>query len=173
MKKNLLIFALFISLCSFSQTETPFVIQHCRDTMTDKEYCFSEKKLICLNPEKTMGFYILPMFKNENGAMVNNGLTCKNFNVGNCNEKDSLIFLFEDGTKITVVSWNKFNCEGNSYFDNNDKLLKKLSSQNLTTVRFTNGRSLKSFTYNLDESQKRYFISAYTNYKIVEIDCSK
>ena len=173
MKKNLLIFALLISLSSLAQTETPFVIQHCRDTMTDKEYCFSEKKLLCYNDEKTMGFAILPMFKHQNGVMVNNGLTCKSYGIGSCNEGDSLIFLFEDGTKITVVSWNKFNCDGKSYFDNNDKLLKKLSSQNLTTVRFTNGRSLDSFTYTLNESQKRYFVSAYTNYKIVEIDCSK
>ncbi len=168
----LLNFALLISLCSFAQTETPFIIQHCKDNMTDKEYYFSEKKLICSNAEKTKGFSILPMFKVVNGLMVTNGLSLKNVNIGNCDEKDNLIFLFEDGTKTTVTSWNKFNCEGNAYFDLDDDLKKKLASQILTTIRFTNGRSLESLTYTLNESQKKYFVKAYTDYKIVEIDCS-
>ena len=55
MKKLLLNFVLLISLSAFSQTTTPFIIEHCKDKMTDKEYFFSQKKLICANTEKTKG----------------------------------------------------------------------------------------------------------------------
>jgi len=48
MKKLFLTIALIASLSVFSQTTpTPFKIEHCKDKITDKEYYFPEKKLIC------------------------------------------------------------------------------------------------------------------------------
>jgi hypothetical protein len=173
MKKLLLNFVLLISLSAFSQTTTPFVIEHCKDKMTDKEYYFPEKKLICANAEKTKGFTISPNFRAKNGTLVNAGFICKNVNIGSCDENDSLIFLFEDDTKMTLTSWNKFNCEGNAYFDFNDNQLKDLSTKKVNTIRFSNGRSYESLTIALKEDQKDYFIRAFTNNKIIEVDCSK
>jgi hypothetical protein len=31
-------------------------------------------------------------------------------------EYPPVIFLFDDDTKITITSWNKFNCDGKAYF---------------------------------------------------------
>lgn len=173
MKKLLLNLVLLVSLSAFSQTSTPFVIEHCKDKMTDKEYYFAQRKLICANPEKTKGFTVIPNFKADNGQMVNNGFMCKNVNIGSCDENDTLIILFEDETKITLTSWNKFNCEGNAYFDFTDSQLKDLSTKKVSTIRFSNGHSYESLTVVLKEDQKDYFIRAYTNNKIIEVDCSK
>lgn len=173
MKKLLLNLVLLVSLSAFSQTSTPFVIEHCIDKMTDKEYYFVQKKLICANPEKSKGFAITPNFKAENGSMVNNGIICKNVNIGSCDENDSLIILFEDDTKITLTAWNKFNCEGNAYFNFSESELTELSTKKVNTIRFINGRSYESLTILLKKDEKDYFIRTYTNSKIIEVDCSK
>jgi hypothetical protein len=173
MKKLLLNFVLLISLSAFSQTTNPFIIEHCKDKMTDKEYFFSQKKLICANPEKTKGFTISPNFKSVDGKMVNNGFMCKNVNIGSCDENDSLIILFEDDTKVTLTSWNKFNCDGNAYFDFTESQLSELSSKKVGTIRFSNGRSYESLTVALKQDQKDFFIRAYTMQKVIEVDCSK
>lgn len=173
MKKLSLNFMLLISLSVFSQTTTPFVIQHCKDVMTDNEYYFPEKKLICSNIEKTKGFTINPSFKSENGVMVNNGLDSYNVGIGNCDEDDTLIFLFEDDSKITLKSWNKFNCDGNGFYNLTEDDYKQLASKKIKTIRFTNGYTFDTFTYSLNDSQKDFLVRVYSNYKIVEVDCSK
>jgi hypothetical protein len=98
---------------------------------------------------------------------------CKNVNIGSCDENDVLIILFEDDTKITLTAWNKFNCEGNAYFDFSDSQLTELSTKKVNTIRFSNGRSHESLTVTLKEDEKDYFVRAYSNQKIVETDCSK
>jgi hypothetical protein len=173
MKKLLLNFVLLISLSAFSQTTTPFIIEHCKDKMTDKEYFFSQKKLICANPEKTKGFTITPSFRADDGAMINNGFICKNVNIGSCDEKDNLIILFEDDSKISLTSWNKFNCEGTVYFNLTDSDLKELSTKKMSSIRFSNGYSYESLTSVLKQDQKDFFIKAYTMQKVIEVDCSK
>lgn len=173
MKKLLLNLVMLISISAFSQTTTPFVIEHCNDKMTDKEYYFPQRKLICANPEKTKGFTVTPNFRAEKGGMKNSGFMCKNVNIGSCDENDSLIILFEDDTKITLTSWNKFNCEGNAYFNFSESQLADLSTKKVNTIRFSNGRSYESLTVSLKEDQKDYFLRAYSNQKIIEVDCSK
>jgi hypothetical protein len=173
MKKLLLNLVLLTSLSAFSQTTTPFIIEHCKDKMTDKEYFFSQKKLICANPEKTKGFTITPSFRADNGTMINNGFICKNVNIGSCDEKDNLIILFEDDSKISLTSWNKFNCEGTVYFNLTDSDLKELSTKKMSSIRFSNGYSYESLTSVLKQDQKDYFVRAYTLQKVIEVDCSK
>jgi hypothetical protein len=172
MKKLLLTLVVLISMSAFSQSTTPFVIEHCIDKMTDQEYYFAQKKLICANADKTKGFTITPNFKAKGGAYENNGFMCKNVNIGNCDENDSLIILFEDDTKITIASWNKFNCEGNAYFSLTDVEINELSVKKVKSIRFSNGRSYETLTVALKEDQKNYFIRAYTSQKVIEIDCS-
>lgn len=172
MKKLLLSLVLLTSLNIFAQT-SPFILEHCIDKMTDKEYYFTKTKLICSNENKTQGFTLTPMFKMKNNELIHNGINCKSVNIGNCNEGDKLIFMFEDDTKITVVSWNKFNCDGNAYFDFSNDDINLFSTKKIKAIRFINGRGFESFTYTLKETEKNYLINAHTNQKIVEIDCSK
>ena len=171
MKKLLIITALFLSNLTFSQQKKQFIIEHCIDKMTEREYFLTQKKLICANTQKTKGFTITPQFNLEDGNIVPNGFICKNANIGNCNEKDDLIFLFEDDTKLTLTSWNDFNCDGNAYFSFDKDDLNYLSTKKITDIRFSNGYSYESYTYTFKQAEKDYFINAYTNHKVIEIDC--
>jgi hypothetical protein len=75
--------------------------------------------------------------------------------------------------KQHLTSWNKFNCEGNAYFNFADEDLEQLKTKKVSAIRFTNGRSYDTLTYSLKPTEQDYFIRVYTNFTIVEIDCSK
>ena len=171
MKKTILTATALLTFSAYSQTIKPFVIEHCVDKMTDKEYYLASKNFVGSNIQKTEGFSITPHFKNVDGKIAQNNLILKNIGIGNCDEKDSLIFLFEDGTKITITSWNKFNCEGKAYFDLTEDDLEMLKTKHISTIRFVNGYSFESLTYNLKKEEKGFFINVFTNYIIKEISC--
>ena len=173
MRKILLSAVLFAATSTFAQTVKPFIIEHCIDKMTDKEYYFAKRKLVCANDLKTKGFTILPDLRSRGGEFENVGVTCRNVGIGNCDENDQLIFLFDDGSKVLITSWNKFNCDGDAYFYLSEDEAAALSTKKINSIRFTNGRSYDSLTVKLKPEDKDYFIRAYTNHKIVEIDCSK
>lgn len=170
MKNFILLSIALLSFSAYSQNE--FEIEHCKDVMNDAEYFFVKKNILATNKEKTKGFSIYPSFKKSTTGIAQNGLICKAINIGTCVEDNSLIFLFSDDTKITITSWNKFNCEGKAWFNLTEEEYKDLSTKKLKAMRFTNGRSFESLTYNLTEVESNYFTSAYTNHKIVEVSCN-
>jgi hypothetical protein len=173
MKKTIISALVLLSISTYSQIKKTFVIEHCKDNMTDKEYYFAKKKLICSNAEKTKGFTIYPSFKKVDNDLEQNGLILSNVNIGNCDENDQLIFLFDDDSKIILTSWNKFNCDGNAYFNISDQQFDYLSNKLIKTIRFVNGYKYETFTHNLEIIQKDFFVNAYSNYEIKEIDCNK
>jgi hypothetical protein len=172
MKKTIISAFALLSISAFSQTKKPFIIEHCKDNMTDKEYYLSSKKLVCANAEKTKGFTITPNFKKVDDDISDNGLILLNVRIGNCDENDQLIFLFEDDSKITLTSWNKFNCEGDAYFQTTDEEFKFLSSKLIKSIRFVNGYKYDTLTYNLKSTEKDFFVNAYNNYEIKEVSCN-
>lgn len=171
MKKTIISALALLSITAYSQTSKPYVIEHCIDRMTDKEYYLPSKKLICSNLEKTKGFTINPNFKRVENNLQENGLILKNVNIGNCDENDQLIFLFDDDSKITLKSWNKFNCDGNAYFDLSNEDFNSLNSKLIKTIRFVNGFKNDTFTYNLKTIEKDFFVNVYSNHIIKEVNC--
>jgi hypothetical protein len=172
MKKTIISALVLLSISTYSQIKKTFIIEHCKDNMTDKEYYFSKKKLICSNAEKTKGFTIYPSFKKVDNDLEQNGLILSNVNIGNCDENDQLIFLFDDDSKIILTSWNKFNCDGNAYFNISDQQFDSLTNKLIKTIRFVNGYKYETFTHSLEIIQKDFFVNAYSNYEIKEINCN-
>lgn len=171
MKKTIISALALLSFSAYSQITKPFVIEHCKDKMTDVEYYLSSKKLIGANVEKTRGFTITPNFKSVDGKIEPNGLMLFNANIGSCQEKDQLIILFDDASKITLTSWNKFNCDGNAYYNLTDEEMTSLKTKLITTIRFINGYKYETFTYTLKKLEKDFFKNCYSNYVIKEINC--
>jgi len=68
--------------------------------------------------------------------------------------------------------WNKFNCESKAYFNLTDNELELLKTKNITAIRFNNGYSYNSLTYNLKKEEQGFFINVYTNNIIKEINCN-
>jgi hypothetical protein len=141
--------------------------------MTDKEYFLSTKNFVCTNTQKTQGFVITNSFKGVDGKLQQNGIILKNIGIGSCDENDELIFLFEDDSKITITSWNKFNCDGKAYFSFSDSNYDLLKSKKVKAIRFKNGYSYESLTYSLTKEEQSFFVNVYSNNVIKEINCDK
>lgn len=166
MKKLLVIAFLLQGLFSNAQE---YVVQHTIDEMTKKEYYLPTEKMIIANKEKTIGFTIEPNFRFENGKLILQSLIVESFVGSSCVEKNKLYFLLENDKVITLESWNKFNCDGTSYFDFTEEDLKSLSEHKVKLVRFVNGYDYDEFQNNPSASKTNFFIRILTNYKIVEV----
>lgn len=173
MKKTIISALALFTFSAYSQTEKQFVIEHCIDKMTDREYFLSTKNFVGANAQKTQGFVMTNSFKGVDGKLEQNGIILKNIGIGNCDEKDELIFLFDDETKITITSWNKFNCDGKAYFNLTDNEYDMLKSKRVTAIRFKNGYSYESLTYTLKKEEQGFFVNVYSNNVIKEVNCDK
>lgn len=79
----------------------------------------------------------------------------KTYGLGDCNENNELIIMFEDNSKIILRSVDSFNCKGSSMFELTSSDKKKLSKLKIIKIRYTNGRSYESLTYEINTD---YFI---------------
>jgi hypothetical protein len=70
---------------------------------------------------------VKPTITIKNGVFTYSGIMINSFGIGTRIKKDELTFLFEDNTKVSLLSWNKFNCKGASYFDLNASELSNLN----------------------------------------------
>lgn len=155
--KRLILGALLL-LSTFSIGQNNLKLFYTKDIMTDKEYVMPSENLLCSENGK-QGFLIKPVFDiSKSGTIKYTGLIVQSAGIGGCMENDDIIFLFEDGTKVSSKSWNDFNCKGMSYFDFYQKLLPDLNKK-IKAIRLTNGRSYDSYTYELKtDAEKNYFI---------------
>jgi hypothetical protein len=167
MKKIILLIAITLTTNCFSQTDltnqiksdTSYQIVKFTDDMTDKVYYSANKKLIISNDDKTKGVSInLNIDDKTDKKLSASGLMVKMINIGSCCENNEVIILFEDSTKITIKSWNKFNCDGNAWFSLNTDEVKLLSSKRILKIRVYNGRTHDSFTKEVPTNKQDYFI---------------
>jgi hypothetical protein len=155
MKNFLLLSLLFIGLNVFAQDNVKML--YYKDIMTDKEYIYTNEKVLCFEGEKK-GFIVNPRFEFKKGIFSYHGITVKSVGIGSCVENDDLIILFEDNTKVSLKSWNNFNCDSSSYFDLNANQLNNLTKR-IKAIRFQNGRTFESLTFILEkETDKTFFI---------------
>lgn len=141
MKKLLTLFALIFSLQLFSQDSLKII--KIVDEMTDKSYILPSKKIVVSNSGKTKGFSL--------SAFIEDDFTIKDLKAvaigfDGCSEKDELIIMFEDSTKIKVVSFASFDCKGNSFYSLDDSELEMLATKRIKKIRLMNGRTFDNYT---------------------------
>tara|TARA_R110001606_G_scaffold125295_1_gene258869 strand:+ start:286 stop:798 length:513 start_codon:yes stop_codon:yes gene_type:complete len=157
MKKALLIFTLaLIAIALKGQSDSTF-IYYFEDEMEETTYYMSSLNLVVANAEKSKGVKLGIHYTTEGEFSF---VTAKLIGLGNCCENNKLIILFEDGSKINLVSWNDFDCEGNAYFSLTDTQKNKLAKLPIKTVRVTNGYSYESITSSKGYN-KRHFIQLF------------
>lgn len=127
-------------------------ILHAVDKMTDENYYSINNPLNFIKGDKKL--MIKPMIDKKGNYNV---LLVVTKNVGTCNQKNKLIFLFEDGSKYSLDSWNEFNCKGTSYFDLYGKALINLQKK-VVNIMFQNGESFESITVDVSTGDQDYFI---------------
>lgn len=154
MKQVLLVLGLLLSLSSYSQV----TIEKEIDDMTEQVSYYVSHLFVVANEQNTQGFTIKPMLKKDS-KIYSDGWIVTAYNLGGCNEDNELIFLFTDGTKITVNSWSKFRCKNYSFFSLTLEQEAMISTKTISKVRFTNGYTYDSYTN--APVNPNYFIQVY------------
>jgi hypothetical protein len=73
----------------------------------------------------------------------------------NCVDKGSTLdIILENGEKIKLSSWNKFNCKGVSYFTLSDNHRKNFSQSKIKAVRYTEKKSREKMTSKNEITEK-------------------
>jgi hypothetical protein len=142
--------------------DTSYKIYELVDEMTDKVYYTANRKLILANDEKTKGFSLrLDIEKNKDGKLEGTGILASLVGLGSCCEKVELIVMFEDQTKFSLLSWNKFNCKGDAWFFIKETHIKQLSEKKLLRIRIRNGFTGDMFTQDVESNSKNYFMNFF------------
>ncbi len=154
---KLTLLALIISSIAYSQTDSTYIIREV-DYMSDEVYFYANRGIVVANQEQTMGFGVHAYFGKKLEFKM---ITANMVGIGNCNENDKMIILFENGEKIILKSWNGFNCDGDAYFY--VKNMDLLKTQPLSKIRMTNGYTYDSYTGDVQDKDKNYFIKLFSD----------
>ena len=157
MRILLMIVALIMSISMSAQN---LVINLVKDDMTDEVYPIVNVDNVVANAAQTVGVVIRPYITIDTDDMLAcRGLSIEDVGLGGCIENAELIIKFEDGTSITITSWNEFNCDNRSYFRLTKANISLLSTKVIDKIRFTNGYTYDSIT-NTPVSTT-YFVKLY------------
>jgi len=148
-----------ITIMSFGQNKDSVYIIKYTDNMSEKTYVYGNRDFICANDVGKIGFKISTHINSDNLSL--SMITATMVGIGVCNEKDEIIILFENGQKITKISWKGFNCEGKAYFNMTEEEIELLRTCPLSKIRMTNGKSFDSYTGDVKQKDKRYFIQLF------------
>jgi hypothetical protein len=154
MKKIFISLLMALPLLSFSQQ---CIVKDC-DDMTDKCVFYPRHNIIVANEEKSVGFTMDVRIVEKNNQLLVADIMVKSVNIGNCNENDKLILMLDDSTKLSLVSWNKFNCEGNAWFTVRESDVNRLGSHKILKAYFQNGRSYDSYSGTIVPEDQDYFV---------------
>lgn len=163
--------AIFL-ISNFASAQSDKVkIDHCVDKISKRHYYMTDR-LVMLDKSSSKGMVIQPKLGMKGDSIELESIIFKQANICSCQENSKLYFLFEDDEVVTLKSWNKFNCDGLSYFDFNTDELRSLKTKKIKSIRFENGYKFATFTYSLNNSEASYFIRLLSNYTINEIECN-
>jgi hypothetical protein len=175
MKNLILVLTLFVltiipSVAQEIPKDSVVYIAKLVDDLSDDVYYVPSESILLLDRENDKGFRVNLSFKGDDDKTVKiSGVDVKSVGIGGCVEKSQLIILLENGEKVTLNSWNKFNCDGLSYFflRPQDELL--LSSQPITKIRFQNGRTYDNLTMNVPKTDREKIIQTINALKSKDI----
>lgn len=142
MKKLSVLVMLFFSVSMSAQVK----IQKIVDEMTDKVEYYASHVFVSSNDDNTQGFTIEAVLETEKGKLYATGWIVKIYNIGDCNEDNEIILLFEDGSKVNVSSFNQFKCKNVAFFNPSMTQEAMISTKKIKKVRFTNGYTYDSYT---------------------------
>ena len=162
--KNLKVMMMTLMMClitmvSFGQTQedSVYLVKE-TDAMSGKTYVHENRFFNVANDEGNIGFIVATYIEDDLSFKT---IIVSMFGIGSCNENDEIIILFENGERIIKKSWRKFNCDGGAFFNMNEKEIQLLRTQPMSKIKMTNGRTYDSYTGDVKEKDKRYFIQLF------------
>lgn len=155
MKKILILCLALFGACNLnSQVQ---IFEDCTDLSGQCIYYVNDAVIIA-NSEKNKGFKYHPSVDMKNGQLSCGGILTKMVNIGNCVENNSLIFLLDDGSKVMLKSWNKFNCDGDAWFNISRDEQQLLREHKIVKAQMQNGFSYDSFQNDVPADMQDFFI---------------
>jgi len=140
----------------------PIYLRENKDEMTDKITYSASRHLKLEDGNNNVEIFIF--IKKINNKFIQDGL-CAVIDIGSlCVEDNKLIVLFDDGSKVSLNSWNDFNCDGNAFFYLSSDQCVSFSTKKVNKIRVENGRSHDEMTVTL-EKNKDYFIQVFSAMK--------
>lgn len=136
-----------ILLVLFSKSALSQTFRLYTDDMTGDEFLIEDKQEITYNGDsKSEGVIWSLTTRKKEGVWTAAGLSLKVYGLS-CLENTEVIIMFEDGTKLTALQWNKFNCDDNVWTNQSKSELEMLKTLSIKKIRVTNGRSFKMFDF--------------------------
>jgi|GEM_PF-4622975 len=155
---SLTILSVFVFLFARGQEDSTasFFLKYVYDSVAQKHVFQASRPLLCTSDGST-GFLLEPLFNRRSDGLIEyRQLECLIAGVGECNQRNRLIFLFVHGGPVTLTSRASFNCKGNAYFELGRKEILRLARP-LKQIRFVSGRHYRSYTYVVPGRDRFYF----------------
>lgn len=150
---------IFILLFTFQlHSQDSVYIKKIVDDMTDNVYYLPSRMLVVYDEDRKSAVKIDIAITER---LTPSGLIGKLVNLGNCSEKDELIIMFRDSSKMKVVSWNKFNCEGTAYFSPLGDDWTKLRTMKIIKLMIRNGRTFETLVEPIEKRNQDYFLQTF------------
>lgn len=145
------------SYSTFSQTFSLY-----SDDMTGKEYLLVGEKEITYNGDsKTEGVVWGVSTRKKEGVWTASGLSLTVIGLS-CLENTEVIVMFEDGTKLTAIQWNKFNCDDNVWTTQSNSELEMLRTLPIKKIRVTNKRNYKMYDFpSISPDMSTYYMKLF------------
>jgi len=116
---------------------------------------------------KTEGMVMELFLKNKNGKLSIGTVYLKAAGMKGCTDEGStMIVMFENGEKTTLINWNSFSCKGVNYFSLSGK--EDLFKNNkIKALKYTNKRTYESMVIknNMTDANKTHLMNL-----LLEID---
>jgi len=109
---------------------------------------------------KTQGIVLQLFLKQKKRKLQAGTLYLKVAGMRGCiDEGSTLIVMFENGEKTTLVNWNSFNCKGTNYFSISDKL-ELFKNNKIKAIKYTNTKTYESMVVkdNINSSNESFIM---------------
>ena len=150
MKKLLFIAAFFTGFASFSQTdentlESKLICKNI-DEFTDKVTLSNIELALAYEDGGDMSseglLAMLFLSEGKNGTIEPSTLYIKVLGINGCVDTGSTLdVIFENGEKIRLTNWKKFDCDGKNYFKLSKKNIDLFKTSKVKAVKYTNSRN--------------------------------
>lgn len=168
MKKLITLLILFMAY-NINAQQSKFVVEHCATNDTFKP----REGLICSNEAKTKWFIILPIYLTSTKTPIPSGVLTIKFGIGKPTLSDKIIIRFSGGKKLILNSYNIIEDYGgitNFYANVSD--ISILKTYPINSIKYINGIDGSSFTYQPKRGEENFFINAFTNFVVKEVNCT-
>jgi hypothetical protein len=145
------------SLINKMQTDSIYVSES-KDEMTGKISYSLSRKLILEDGKDNVEISLF--VEKANNKFYQDGLGAI-IDIGSqCVDDNEIIVLFDDESKMTINSWNDFNCDGYGFFRLTTNQCELLSTKKIKKIRVENGQNSETMTVEL-EKNKDYFVQSF------------